>query len=291
MTTTLNTNSGTSCSQVLVAAPLGASRGAIFFASEPHRFESDGASSRYESDATASELGRPAEGQNVGETAHQIKGIDGSDHRFSGDCAAPANVVKPVEEWRRIPGFVRYEVSSLGRVRSYLRRRGGIGAPKVLSPTTDRIGYRLICISTDAGLRQSFGVHVLVASAFLGKCPDGHEVDHKDFDKSNNAFGNLEYVTHRENMRRAAMAGRMSRKGINLGEDGPSSKLTASEVVAAISLRRSGKTYKQVASALNGKVTWYCVKRICLGQTWSHVTGIKRPASPAHLAPSSEAAR
>lgn len=46
-------------------------------------------------------------------------------------------------------------------------------------------------------------IHGLVAEAFLGPRPEGYQVDHKDGNRSNNHVSNLEYVTHRENIKRA----------------------------------------------------------------------------------------
>lgn len=45
-------------------------------------------------------------------------------------------------------------------------------------------------------------IHSLIAEAFLGPRPEGYDIDHIDGDKSNNHPSNLEYVTHKENMRR-----------------------------------------------------------------------------------------
>lgn len=47
-----------------------------------------------------------------------------------------------------------------------------------------------------------YTIHSLVAKAFLGDRPDGYEIDHVSGDKSDNTMRNLEYVTHKENMRR-----------------------------------------------------------------------------------------
>lgn len=82
-----------------------------------------------------------------------------------------------------------------------------IGNPKILRPA-DRGGYRFVILSDRGGIRRKFYVHRLVAAAFVGRCPTGKEVGHIDHDRSNNRFGNLEYVTRRENLHHAIKAGR-----------------------------------------------------------------------------------
>lgn len=54
-------------------------------------------------------------------------------------------------------------------------------------------------------------IHVLVTVAFLGDCPNGKEVNHKNGDKSDNRLTNLEYVTHSENMKHAFASGLVNR--------------------------------------------------------------------------------
>ena len=44
-------------------------------------------------------------------------------------------------------------------------------------------------------------IHRVVAECWLGPCPDGYEVDHRDRDSHNNDYRNLRYVTHGEQMR------------------------------------------------------------------------------------------
>lgn len=48
----------------------------------------------------------------------------------------------------------------------------------------------------------NFNVHVLVMTIFKGPAPINKEIDHLDRNCSNNKLSNLEYVTHKENMRR-----------------------------------------------------------------------------------------
>jgi hypothetical protein len=52
-------------------------------------------------------------------------------------------------------------------------------------------------------------VHTLVALAFHGPRPEGHQVNHKDCNPRNNKPSNLEWVTPAENMAHAAMMGRL----------------------------------------------------------------------------------
>lgn len=100
-----------------------------------------------------------------------------------------------VEEWRPVPGFPGYEVSSLGRVVSKRRR-----CPQILKPWLDSHGYPRVGLRTDDG-RALRSVHVVVATAFLGPRPDGCEVRHLDGSPLNNTPENLAWGTRSENER------------------------------------------------------------------------------------------
>lgn len=96
----------------------------------------------------------------------------------------------PAEEWRRVPGWPSYEISSLGRV-----RRG----PRCLKPWRLANGRWQIRLS-DRKRVKSFNTYRLVALAFLGDAPfPGAEVAHKDDDKDNNSLSNLKWCSHQEN--------------------------------------------------------------------------------------------
>lgn len=82
-------------------------------------------------------------------------------------------------------GDMGYICSDRGRVARVLK--GG-----------DSHGYRAISVRY-MGKVVSILVHRLIAKAFLGACPDGYVVNHKDENKINNAIDNLEYVTPKEN--------------------------------------------------------------------------------------------
>ncbi len=49
-------------------------------------------------------------------------------------------------------------------------------------------------------IRKSFYVHRLVYETFIGCIPDNMEINHMDFDKTNNSISNLEVVKHIDNV-------------------------------------------------------------------------------------------
>lgn len=126
------------------------------------------------------------------------------------------------EEWRAVKGFEGiYEVSNRGRVRS-LDREDSAGRQRsgvVLSGYIDkRKGYCRVGLCKNA-VPSMHLVHILVATAFLGECPEGFEVAHKDHCGSNNYVENLEYVTHAENMRQSAALARLGHLSIDEVQD------------------------------------------------------------------------
>lgn len=99
------------------------------------------------------------------------------------------------EEWREVDGFPGYEVSSLGRARSWRR---SASSPRLLSWIPNSTGYVQVSVSADGRERKQL-IHVLVATAFHGPCPEGTEAAHDDGDKQNNRAGNIAWKTHVEN--------------------------------------------------------------------------------------------
>jgi hypothetical protein len=81
------------------------------------------------------------------------------------------------EEWRDIPGYVhRYRASSLGRIKR-------VQTGRILKPSLSR-GYPYVQLySGTVASAKVRRVHQLVALAFLGQCPRGHEVNHIDTDR------------------------------------------------------------------------------------------------------------
>lgn len=118
----------------------------------------------------------------------------------------------PTCEVRKVVGSHSHMVSSDGRV-GMSRGRWTFGSrhwKTTGDPEADKHAYRrveLTILVNGVKKGKKKYVHVLVAEAFIGECPEGYQVDHVDGDKSNNDLSNLEYVSKRENDRRTYQNG------------------------------------------------------------------------------------
>lgn len=85
--------------------------------------------------------------------------------------------------WRPIPDLPGYAASDEGLIKHILTNH-------ILPQTLYVNGYARVRVG-----KKGFRVHRLVASAFLGPCPPGKEVNHLDSRRAHNFVSNLEYVT------------------------------------------------------------------------------------------------
>ena len=106
---------------------------------------------------------------------------------------------------RPVKGYERYCVSKQGQVFTI----GSTYQLKEISPCKTPKGYLKVWLYKN-GKRKMFYVHRLVAQAFLENPDALPMVNHKDFDKTNNDVGNLEYCTARYNMTYSAIAKKTS---------------------------------------------------------------------------------
>lgn len=90
-----------------------------------------------------------------------------------------------------------YEITEDGRVYSKIKNRW-------LHPIRNNFGYTNYSINKGIPHSCFISAHRLVAFKYLGPPPNSsYEVDHKDHDKTNNHWSNLQWVTHAENIRRS----------------------------------------------------------------------------------------
>ena len=174
------------------------------------------------------------------------------------------------ETWKRAVGFPAYSVSDRGRVRNDVARQGTF-AGRILRPYSAG-QYPGVSLFRGGGSRaEKHYVHRLVTEAFLGPCPEGKEVNHKDGDKWNPCLSNLEYLTRGENQRHAYRTGLKSAKGQKAG----SVKLTEVEVRQIRHRYANGESQRELA--VNFGMTRPAIQQIVTGRSWPHVGGsVKR---------------
>lgn len=108
---------------------------------------------------------------------------------------------------------VDYIVSSDGKIYS----TGTSGASyyhKEISQRLNADGYLQITVGK-TGNRAQYRVHRMVAEAFIPNPENLPEVNHKDYNRTNNNVSNLEWSTHVDNVVYSAEAGHYSRFGEN----------------------------------------------------------------------------
>lgn len=162
--------------------------------------------------------------------------------------------------WRPVVGFEdRFSVSPEGEIR---RNRDGY----ILRPHPVVGGYLRVTMSLN-GRARNILVHRIVMEAFVGPCPEGHEVDHEDGDPANNALSNLSYMTPSQNVRAAFDRGHRSPAH---GEAHASARLNDSLVMTLRSMAAAGASCAWLARSL-GFSDPSIVQRAVNNTTWRHL--------------------
>ena len=126
---------------------------------------------------------------------------------------------------KQITDFDGYFISNYGRVFS-IRPPTGRGKfldsmRELKQKTCSNNNYKCVHL-----FRKSRMIHRLVAREFIGECPKGFEVSHKDGNSFNNSLEYLEYSTHSENVLRKRNHGTSK-----CGERHHGAKLTKEQVI------------------------------------------------------------
>ncbi|MAO65071.1 MAG: hypothetical protein CL666_08725 [Balneola sp.] len=169
------------------------------------------------------------------------------------------------EIWKPVKGFEYfYEISNYGRVRSYrvnnlpLKRAK---KPKILKGSVGP-HYRGVAF----GRGNYFTVHTLVAKHFIPNPDNKPEVNHKDGNKLNNFYKNLEWATHQENMLHASQTGLTPNKG----EQNSFAELSKQQVIQIRDIfDNSDIMIKTLAERFN--VHRRTISRIVKRETWRHI--------------------
>jgi NUMOD4 motif/HNH endonuclease len=173
-----------------------------------------------------------------------------------------------VEVWKSVVGYKgRYEVSSMGRVRSLdrLSSIGRIVKGRMMVLPISHAGYPRVQL-TDHGKPDTQIVSRLVAKAFIPNPENKPCVNHIDGRPLNNSVDNLEWATYQENTRHAVDTGLLPP---NIGVKNGQSKLTPEMVCQAKEMAQSGMLHREIARQM--RVSRTCITSAVNGINWKYL--------------------
>ncbi len=180
------------------------------------------------------------------------------------------------EEWKPVSfeGLhpdEKYEISNYGRVRRYYKKTGEFKINKAANVNGYAYFSFKVKVKNQDKVRVTKSLHRLVAESFLGPKPkDKPNVIHLDFDKWNNYYKNLKWVSKEEMFLHSRKSPKTKianekRKGMITN-----SKLTETDVMRLKKKLQRGKNplYK---IAREFGITHTQLNRIRRGENWGHI--------------------
>jgi len=169
-------------------------------------------------------------------------------------------------EWKLIPSLKRYEASNTGLIRN-------AKTLQILKFQNDIHGYYILTCRPEPKHQVNVRVHRAVAEAFLGKCPDGLVVNHKDGNKKNNNIENLEYITSSENNQHAYDIGLKVAnmdQVIKKGDEHYNSQITEQQAIEILKFHyRTGFGCRKVAKFFG--VSRGVTGNLLANRSWKHI--------------------
>ena len=128
-------------------------------------------------------------------------------------------------------------------------------------------GYLMVTLGREKGKRTSFPVHRLVAILFVPNPNHYPEVNHKDYNRSNPRYDNLEWTTHKNNINYSSDEGRY--KGNSEGSKNGRSTFVEKDVIEIRRLYNEGYKVFELAKMFNSK--WSTIDNIVKRNIWKHI--------------------
>lgn len=182
--------------------------------------------------------------------------------------------------WKDVVGFEGFykvsengDILSLARVDTYICRGNLTKRNRSEKKLTHKVNdkgyatYHLRDASRDIEAWPT--AHRLVATAFIPNPENKPQINHKDGNKLNNHYLNLEWCTAQENTQHAydnGLAKSVIYKFTKRLEDSPQTKLKNVDIPVIKQLRLDGWTYDAIAKKFG--VGLSSIFKICKGQSW-----------------------
>jgi len=169
-------------------------------------------------------------------------------------------------QYKSISGFGKYAISEDGEVISYQ------------NPLKDLImkfcinnKYMALKLVRDDGKQKTMKVHRLVALTYLDNPNNYPEINHKDGNRYNNHYSNLEWCTQEQNNNHAKTNNLYNKKGIILkGSQLWNSKLDENMVKDIRNRKNSGEWMKVIYKDYSF-IGWWTFRDVCRNKIWKHV--------------------
>lgn len=181
------------------------------------------------------------------------------------------------EEWVDIQGYEGiYQITSSGKVRSLDKEVFSYPNSKrlvkgrTLKPLRDKLGYRYFQLSDKNSKIKNCKFHRLLCIAFIPNPENYPHVNHKNGIKYDNRLENLEWCTHRQNMKHAWSNGLIPEPVTIYGEKSNFAKLSDIQAKEIKIRLRKGDHPKDIAE--DYPVGFSAVREIKAGRSWGHIT-------------------
>lgn len=167
-----------------------------------------------------------------------------------------------MEIWKSIPNFDGYEVSNLGRIRSWKRSLNPPVEVSLISNDKYKNYYR-VPLYTKTG-RRWLAVHRAVLLAFVGQPKRGQICCHNDGNGKNNKLSNLRWGTIRDNE-----ADKLRHDMVVRGERVGTSFLKNEQIVDIRKRYQQGE--KSLSLSKKFGVHRSTIERVVFRKTWAHI--------------------
>lgn len=179
------------------------------------------------------------------------------------------------EIWKEIPNSKFYAVSNFGNIKR-LEHKKWNNLNNSYSTYREKLlficynnskRYGRIAITYLDGTRPIESIHRLVAKSFIENPNNLPQINHKDGNKTNNHYSNLEWCTQSDNMQHRIHT--LGVKNWKIGEDLHWTVLTEQQVRQIPILLQEGKTKRFIAKLF--KVCPTTITEITKGRSWKHL--------------------
>jgi hypothetical protein len=187
--------------------------------------------------------------------------------RFHSNSGRPFSVRCHMEIWKPVVGYEGlYDVSNIGRVRSYYSNRGrgyhniSCIPQRNMKNKPDNRGYWIVSLCKRGIKTRNHHIHRLVLDAFVITKPSGYQCCHKNNIKTDNRVENLCWGTPQQN---SSDYGTQT-----FGEKNGCHKLSYDEVLAIRNMGDSNYTQREIAKLFCVAQSTICV--ILRHKHWNH---------------------